>query len=114
MRCSDTLEYLNVRCYSSCTLGLVLHWSCDLPSSVVDPDQTFIDLPKAIKLGDVVFWIKAQNVGWGIMTLQTATSNYIEISGRPQFAFHTHPLSSVPVPTSDNPSMISGLWPVGS
>ena len=72
----SSLECLHVRCYPSCTYGLVLCRSCDLPSSVVDSGQTSIDLSKVTKLGEVVFGVEALSVDWVTMTLQTITSKH--------------------------------------
>ena len=79
VRCSDTLERLDIRCRPPCTCVLVLRWSRDLPPPTDDSSSTSIDLSKAKGLGHVDFWPGLPNVGWITAALQTITPNHQDL-----------------------------------
>ena len=75
-RCSDTLEYLDVKCYPPCTFILVLRRNCNSPSCV---GHSSVDLSNATKLRGVVFRPGSPTVAWIIMALQTITPSHRDL-----------------------------------
>ena len=89
-KCSNTLECLDVKCHPPCTFVLVLRWAYDLPWSAGGSDPASIDLSKAKKLKDAVFWPGSLTVTWIVVALRTITSkhrNLKQISIRVPYAF---------------------------
>ena len=76
VRCSDTLESLNIKCRPPCTFVLALRWNHDLPSCV---GNSSVDLSTATKLRDLVLRPGSLSVAWVIMALQTITSEHREL-----------------------------------
>ena len=83
-RCADTLECLGVTCYPPCALVSV-YWNHNLPSFVGDSSPESVDLSKAIRLRDAVFWGKSPPIIWIITALQTITSEHRDLQ---QITFH--------------------------
>ena len=73
LRCSDTLECLDVSRYLQGTCVLALRCSYNLPSFVAGSGPAFVDLSKTRKLRYVIFWPVSPTVAWIIATLQTIT-----------------------------------------
>ena len=79
VRCSDTLEYLDVSRYSQGTFALALWCSYDLLSFVAGSGPTSIDLSKASKLRDVVFWPMSPTVTWIVTALETVAPKHRDL-----------------------------------
>ena len=79
VRCSDTLESLNIMRHPPRKFVLVLLWSYDLPSFTGDLSHASIDLSKATKLKDVIFRPGSPTISWIIMTLQPIPSKHRDL-----------------------------------
>ena len=98
VRCSDTLEYLDIRCRPPCMFVPVICWSNCLLPSVGDSGPASIDLSKAKKLGGVEFWPGSPKVGWVITALQTITPEHQDLRCISIYA----PRTLAPVGVDDN------------
>ena len=79
LRCSDTLECLDVSRYLQGTCVLALRCSYNLPSFVAGSGPVFVDLSKTRKLRYVIFWPVSPTVAWIIVTLQTITPKHRDL-----------------------------------
>ena len=79
VKCSDTLESLNIMCHPLRKFVLVLLWSYDLPSFTGDLSHASIDLLKATKLKDVIFRPGSPTITWIVMTLQSIPSKHRDL-----------------------------------
>jgi len=90
--CSDTRETLSVTCDLLGPSALFLRWTQNLPPSVGNSSPGSIDLSKATKLAQMVFWPLTLSVGWITMALETVTLSHrdlreISIQLPPKFSF---------------------------
>jgi len=79
MRCSDTLECLDIRCTPHGTFVPVLRRNYNLPLFVAEVSPAPIDLSKAMTLRDVVFRPGSLKIAWITLALQTITPKHRDI-----------------------------------
>ena len=98
VRCSDTLECLDVWCNLPGMFVSALRWGCSLFSFVANAGPTPIDLSKATKLRDAVFRLASPTITWIIMALQTITSKHRDFQQISIHFPHNYTLIDIPDP----------------